>query len=234
MHFDDHSLRYSASLTIILFMCLSIKSPRLISMVLALPALSGCGYAEWPASNKEPYDINQPPQYISGNSNNLFLNARGVVVGKGDTVFAISKRHRIPMRALIEANNLKAPFILNIGQSIVLPRGKSHRIVRGDTLFGIANTYDVNPFELARINDLKKPFNIYVGNRLTLPRGVNIRAISTLRTSSKSQKKAPSYSIKTKQKKSLSPDKPATPPKPKTVKSLNLTREVVSDPPETS
>ena len=215
-------------------MCLSIISPRLILILLMLRVLSGCGYAEWPASNNGLYDINQPSQYRSGNITNVFIGANAVLVGKGDTVFAISKRHRVPMRDLIETNNLEAPFILRIGQRIILPRGKAHNIVHGDTLFGIAKTYDINAFELARVNGLKKPFKINVGDRLVLPRGINILGSSTIRTGSKFQKNSRPYNIKPKQIKSSPPLKRTTPPKSKTSKALNLARKAISDPPKTS
>ena len=143
--------------------------PRLMSVILMLSVLGGCGYAQWPPSDNVLRDLNRP----SVKSGSLFVGARAVLVGKGDSVFALSRRHRVTMRAIIEANNLTAPFILHIGQRIVLPHAKAHTIARGDTLFGLASRYDVNAFELARMNGLKKPYIIHVGNRLILPSGVN-------------------------------------------------------------
>ena len=51
------------------------------------------------------------------------FTASSVYVGKGDCLNSISMRHGIPLRALIDANNLETPFILHIGQHIILPRG---------------------------------------------------------------------------------------------------------------
>ena len=155
--------------------------PRLMSVILMLSVLGGCGYAQWPASDKVLRDVNRP----SGKSGSSFVGASAVLVGKGDSVFALSRRHRVTMRAIIEANNLTAPFILHIGQRIVLPHAKAHTIARGDTLFGLASRYDVNAFELARMNGLKKPYIIHVGNRLILPSGVNSASFVEKTTDSK-------------------------------------------------
>ncbi len=147
---------------------------NLFAGLLTLGVLAGCGYAEWPPRDSNLRDVNRATPQVTQNNDARFVSASAVMVGKGDTVYALSKRHKVPMRAIIEANGLIAPFILHIGQRIELPRGgTAHKIVRGDTLFGIANAYDVNAFELARINGLKPPYVIHVGNSLILPSGTN-------------------------------------------------------------
>ena len=137
-----------------------------ICVVLALGLATACGYAEWPPRDDQPRDINASATQRPSASAQSFIGATAVIVGRGDTVYALSKRHQLPMRALIEANGLTAPFVLQVGQRLQLPRVRAHKVVRGDTLFGIANAYDVNAFELARINDLKKPYVIHVGESL--------------------------------------------------------------------
>lgn len=141
--------------------------------LLLLGFLSACGYAEWPPRDSLPRDVNRTTSKQTFTNPTSFVGASAVVVGRGDSVYAISKRHKVPMRALIETNGLVAPFVLHIGQRLQLPRGQAHKIVRGDTLFAIANSYDVNAFELARINGLKKPYVIHVGNSLILPSSVS-------------------------------------------------------------
>lgn len=100
-----------------------------------------------------------------------FRNASAVIVGKGDTVYALSRRHGVDIRAIIEANDLSAPFHLNVGQRIVLPRYAEHEVTRGDTLSGLAARYDAGMYELARLNGIKPPYTIFVGQRLRLPGG---------------------------------------------------------------
>lgn len=143
-----------------------------ICLVLTLGLVTACGYAEWPPRDEQPRDINASasatPAPASASARS-FIGATAVIVGPGDTVYALSKRHQIPMQALIRANGLTAPFVLQVGQRLQLPRVRAHKVVRGDTLFGIANAYDVNAFELARINDLKKPYVIHVGESLIMP-----------------------------------------------------------------
>ncbi len=167
--FNDLSLRELASLAIIPTMCSVMRPFRLFCVFLGLGLLGACGYAEWPPRSNTLHDVNAQPAQSPRQSAKTFIGASAVVVGKGDTVYALSRRHQVPVRTIIEANHLKAPFILQIGQRIELPRGRVHKIVRGNTLFGIANTYEVNAFELARINGLKPPYVIHVGETLILP-----------------------------------------------------------------
>jgi len=116
--------------------------------------------------------------------NAAFVNANAVVVGAGDTVYALSRRHQVSERDIIVANNLKAPYHLIVGQRIVLPRGKEHTVAKGDTLYALSRTYNVNVYDLARANGVKPPFTIYVGQKLRLPRSGTTLAASTKQTTS--------------------------------------------------
>ena len=206
-----------------------------MSVILMLSVLGGCGYAQWPASDNALRDVNRP----SGKSGSSFVGASAVVVRRGDSVFALSRRHRVPMRAIIETNNLTAPFILHIGQRIVLPHAKAHNIARGDTLFNLANRYDVNAFELARMNGLKKPYVIHVGNRLILPSGVNSASFVKKTTASKtiavSPKAAPSQKSTAPRKNKTKSPAWVSPPKLKVAKAnARNVRKAISAPPKTS
>ena len=102
-------------------------------------------------------------------SDATFVGASAVKVGHGDTVYALSRRHRVPVPAIIRANNLKPPYLLNVGQRIELPRGKQHKIGPGDTLYSIAQSYDVGLYELARLNDIGPPYTARLGATLVIP-----------------------------------------------------------------
>ncbi|NQU61744.1 MAG: M23 family metallopeptidase [Rhodospirillales bacterium] len=131
--------------------------------------LAGCGDIEWPPpgyGGPGPRDINTPPP--TKTSSAAFLGAGAVIAGPGDTVFALSRRHRVPVRAIIEANNLRPPYHLKKGQRVALPRGRQHVVSRGETLYGIARRYDANPYALARANGLKPPYAIQTGQKLVL------------------------------------------------------------------
>lgn len=149
------------------------RSPavRLAAVVLAAAWLAGCGDLVWPpphwqtagsaggARQQRPEDQSDP----------MFIGASAVVVGKGDTVYALSRRHKIPPQDIIRANGLTPPYHLVVGQRIALPRGQLHTVERGETLYAISRRYGVNVYDLARLNDVKPPYTIYVGDRLRIP-----------------------------------------------------------------
>ena len=51
----------------------------------------------------------------------LFGTPETVTVEKGDTLYSISKRYDMPLRDLIDANGLKPPYTLKVGQVLRLP-----------------------------------------------------------------------------------------------------------------
>jgi murein DD-endopeptidase MepM/ murein hydrolase activator NlpD len=131
---------------------------------------SGCGWAEWPPPDRAPQLANRPAATgAESPSDPLFVGASAVVVAKGDTIFEIARRHRVPMRAIIEANRLRPPYVLHVGQRIVLPRNVVHDVVKGDTLYGISRRYGLDTFALARANGIENPYTIHVGQRLLVP-----------------------------------------------------------------
>ncbi len=101
--------------------------------------------------------------------------ARGVTVVRGDTVYGIARRHGVPIRALIEANGLAPPYVLEVGQRLVLGQSRYHEVAPGETVYAISRLYDVDMHSLARRNGIGAPYTIAVGQRLLLP-GVVARA----------------------------------------------------------
>ena len=92
-----------------------------------------------------------------------------VHVARGDTVYAISRRHQVSMRSIIEANGLTPPYDLEVGQRIVLPRDREHVVGGGETVYGISRAYGVDAYELATANGLVAPFALRVGQTLRIP-----------------------------------------------------------------
>jgi murein DD-endopeptidase MepM/ murein hydrolase activator NlpD len=90
-------------------------------------------------------------------------------VAVGDTLYALSVRYQIPLRPLIEANRLDAPFTLRVGQSLALPPPRTHRVRRGETLVAIARRYNIDARSLALLNRLPKPYAVRAGDTLALP-----------------------------------------------------------------
>lgn len=92
-----------------------------------------------------------------------------VVVQKKDTLYAISKNNDVPLRDLIETNNLSPPYQLKIGQKIYLPQKNTHIVQKGETLYSISRDYGVDQSRLAHENHLSPPWVLSVHQKLLLP-----------------------------------------------------------------
>jgi murein DD-endopeptidase MepM/ murein hydrolase activator NlpD len=91
------------------------------------------------------------------------------VVQAGDTLYGISRRHNIPVRAVIDANRLEPPYIVQPGQRLVLPRVRTHVVQSGDTVYAVSRRYGVEVSSLVRANAIEPPYTIQVGQTLILP-----------------------------------------------------------------
>ena len=87
----------------------------------------------------------------------------------GDTVYGVAQRFGVPVRTLIETNNLKPPYRLEAGQSLHVPVREEHVVQPGETLFSIAQIYGVDQSSLAQTNNLTAPYAVKPGQHLTLP-----------------------------------------------------------------
>ncbi len=155
-------------------------------LVFAALFLSACAPQAWPFDGSKPWAVNRPPLRQAGRqSSRLFTGAGAVVVGAGDTVYGLARRHGLSVRAIIEANRLRPPYHLIKGMRIVLPRAPEHVVKRGDTLISISRNYQIGLYELARLNALGAPYKIRVGQRL------KINSAATSEKTEKSEKKAP-------------------------------------------
>ena len=96
--------------------------------------------------------------------------ARGLlVVQKGDTYYSLSQTHKVPLRALLEANNARPPYVLSTGDRVTLPTQAFYEVKKKDTLYSISRSHKTDVATLAKLNGLKKPFTISVGQRLQIP-----------------------------------------------------------------
>lgn len=121
------------------------------------PVTFGSGEASRPA--KPDADLPRGPVVGGGSA----------VVQPGETLYSIARRSGVPIRAVIDANGLQAPFILQPGQMIVLPRVRTHQVASGDTVYNIARRYGVPQSELVRANNIDAPFTIQLGRVLVVP-----------------------------------------------------------------
>lgn len=92
-----------------------------------------------------------------------------VTIKKGDTLYSISRKYNVPLREVVESNNLRPPYALRIGQRLKLPTAKYHIVSRGDTLYNISKRYNVDMSSLSRTNKLQAPYSLKIGQRLLLP-----------------------------------------------------------------
>jgi murein DD-endopeptidase MepM/ murein hydrolase activator NlpD len=92
-----------------------------------------------------------------------------VKVEKEDTVYKISRRYHIPIKTIIEANNLKAPFSLKHNQELSLGSPKVHIVKKGETLNTISDKHKTDVTALVKLNKLEHPYIIKVGQQLLLP-----------------------------------------------------------------
>jgi len=91
------------------------------------------------------------------------------VVQAGDTLYGIARRHNTPVRAVIDANHLEPPYIVQPGQRLVLPRVRLHVVQDGDTVYAVSRRYEVEVSSLVRANAIEPPYTIKVGQTLILP-----------------------------------------------------------------
>lgn len=95
-------------------------------------------------------------------------------VRQADSVYRIAQRYGMSTRALIEANGLRPPYRLLVGQQLKLPRPRLHTVARGETVYGISRQYGLAMNSLAQMNGLQAPYKIVVGQTLRLPGAVEV------------------------------------------------------------
>lgn len=107
------------------------------------------------------------------------------IVETGDTIESISRKFNIPAIEIIRANNLEAPYILTIGEALMIPTSLynvfDYYIVKsGDTLYSIANSNNTTVDMLSSVNGLNKDEYIYENQTILVPKSdVNLYITKT-------------------------------------------------------
>lgn len=190
---------------------MALDSARILRQVLAVGALlilSACGGLEFSSSSDGPRSINRPV------GSDVFINASAVKVGKGDTVYSIARRHKLSPRDIIDANNLRPPYELNVGQRLVLPQGRVHTVRSGEYLALIAKRYRSDAFSIARINGIRSPYTIYPGQQLRIPR-TGSGAVVIAKTPPPKATRAPTTKVTPTRPKATAQAKAKVPPPPR-------------------
>jgi murein DD-endopeptidase MepM/ murein hydrolase activator NlpD len=89
-----------------------------------------------------------------------------IIVQKGDTLYSISKKNDVPLRDLIESNNLEPPYALKAGSALKVSSPNYHESREGDTLYSISRMYDMKVNDVIALNNLKFPYSIYPGDKV--------------------------------------------------------------------
>ena len=89
-------------------------------------------------------------------------------VKRGDTLYSLTKKNDLSMRAVIKENNLTQPYTLKVGQKLKIPQPKLHTVQKGDTLYNISKKYQMSVHELSKMNELESPYTIHLGQRLKI------------------------------------------------------------------
>ncbi len=127
------------------------------SLIVACLALSACAP-----------EFNPPPGYVGGflwNNN----KSRTIVVQPGDTLYTVSRRYDVPTKAIAARNDIRPPFVLTVGQTLILDPARRHTVMAGQSLEAIARIYDVDLALLASANDLRRPYTVKPGQEIWIP-----------------------------------------------------------------
>lgn len=93
------------------------------------------------------------------------------VVQKGESMWKISQIYGVSLQHVIDANQIKDPGRLVIGQALVIPiQDLVHTVKAGESLWLISRRYGVTVQEIIQMNKISNPSNIQVGLRLHLPK----------------------------------------------------------------
>ena len=90
-------------------------------------------------------------------------------VGADESLYDIASRYQVPLRALIDQNNLEPPYALAPGRELRLPPPRFHTVARNEQLEDIARAYNVDTRSLALLNRMEAPYRVRAGDRIVLP-----------------------------------------------------------------
>ena len=99
------------------------------------------------------------------------------IVSFGDTLFSIAQANGVTVEAIAAANGLTYPYLIYVGQELVIPEagevtpvaGQVYVVQYGDTLYSIASRFNTTPEAIAVANNLPDVNTIYIGQTLVIP-----------------------------------------------------------------
>ncbi len=101
----------------------------------------------------------------------LFAVAAGnaaYVVRAGDNLSKIAEANGTTVHAIVDANHITNPNLIQIGDTIVVPGEDTYLVRPGDTLTGISATTGVSIDQIKAANGITDPNTVYAGTELRL------------------------------------------------------------------
>ena len=96
--------------------------------------------------------------------------AESYTLRRGDTLYSVSRKFRVPLDDLLRTNNITDPSSLKIGTRIEIPETYGeYRAQKGDTLYSIARRFEITVTELRRINSFPADRVLKAGDVLRVP-----------------------------------------------------------------
>ena len=98
------------------------------------------------------------------------------LVQKGDTLWGISRKYKVPLKSIVQANRIKLTKRLQIGEKLLIPgtttqAGAWYVVKAGDTLSSIARLYSIPWKDLQSFNGISSPRNLQIGRKIWIPNG---------------------------------------------------------------
>ena len=90
-------------------------------------------------------------------------------VEEGETMNGIANRAGVSASVIAAANGISEPYVVKLGQKLVIPRQRTHVVKEGETGLGLANRYGVPFSAIKTANKLAVDGSIRVGQKLIIP-----------------------------------------------------------------
>ncbi|MCB2077237.1 MAG: M23 family metallopeptidase [Novosphingobium sp.] len=101
------------------------------------------------------------------------------VVTSGETLGGIANRAKVPRVLIAEANGLKPPYVVKVGQKLKIPRTRHHVVADGETGFAISYKYAVPWEQIALSSGIDANAPLKSGQKLLIPTLINVAVAPT-------------------------------------------------------
>ena len=96
-------------------------------------------------------------------------------VAAGETLSGIANRAGMAASLIAEANGLRPPYFVRVGQKLTIPRTRVHIVKAGESSFSIAYDFGVSWDQIATANRLDPAAPPHKGQKLLIPALINLQ-----------------------------------------------------------